>query len=192
MDEDNLQETLENRENPEIVIPTEAKESRENNPTNSTGLSREESISFAKKYIEDVISFFGANVDVYAGCDEDVIELSVPNTYLSNLLIGRGGDNLRALQFLVRTTLIQKNAELQRVNLDIADFKKRRNDRLAEDAEKWAREVLASGREKSLPPMNAAERRVVHKVLTDFSQLSSESEGEGRDRHIVLKKIEAE
>ncbi len=152
-------------------------------------MNREESISFAKKYVEDILSFFGINVDVYATADEDVIELSVPNTYLSNLLIGRNGDTLRSLQFLVRSTLIQKNAELQRVNLDVADYKKRHNDRIAEQAESWAKQVIESGEPMNLRPMNPAERRVVHKVLADYSQLSSESEGEGRDRHIVLKKI---
>ncbi|MCL2037475.1 single-stranded DNA-binding protein [Candidatus Saccharibacteria bacterium] len=152
-------------------------------------MDREESISFAKKYVEDILSFFGINVDVYATADEDVIELSVPNTYLSNLLIGRNGDTLRSLQFLVRSTLIQKNAELQRINLDVADYKKRHNDRIAEQAEQWAKQVIETGESMDLRPMNPAERRVVHKVLADYSQLSSESEGEGRDRHIVLKKI---
>ena len=151
-------------------------------------MNREESIMFAKKYVEDTLSFFGINVDVYATADEDVIEINVPNTYLSNLLIGKSGDTLRSLQFLVRSTLIQKNAELTRVNVDIADYKRRHNDRIAEQAEKWAKEVLASGETMALRPMNPAERRVVHKVLADYSQLSTESEGEGRDRHIVLSK----
>ncbi len=151
-------------------------------------MNREESIMFAKKYVEDTLSFFGINVDVYATADEDVIEINVPNTYLSNLLIGKNGDTLRSLQFLVRSTLIQKDAELTRVNVDIADYKRRHNDRIAEQAEKWAKEVLESGESMNLRPMNPAERRVVHKVLADYSQLSTESEGEGRDRHIVLSK----
>ena len=151
-------------------------------------MDREESIMFAKKYIEDMLSFFGINVDVYATAEEDVIELNVPNTYLSNLLIGKNGDTLKSLQFLVRSTLIQKNAELTRVNVDIADYKRRHNDRIAEQAEEWAKEVLESGETMHLRPMNPAERRVVHKVLADYSQLSTESEGEGRDRHIVLSK----
>lgn len=153
-------------------------------------MNREESILFAKKYIEDALSFFGINVDVYATAEEDVIELSAPNTYLSNLLIGRNGETLRALQFLLRSTLTQKNAELQRVNLDIAEYKKRHNDQIAEQAEKWAQQVLQSGETMELRPMNPAERRVVHKVLADYSQLSTESEGEGRERHIVLKKVD--
>ena len=98
-------------------------------------MNREESIMFAKKYIEDMLSFFGINVDVHATAEDDVIEINVPNTYLSNLLIGKNGDTLRSMQFLVRSTLIQKEAELTRVNLDVADYKRRHNDRIAEQAE---------------------------------------------------------
>jgi spoIIIJ-associated protein len=153
-------------------------------------MDREESIIFAKKYTEDIMSFFGINVDVYASADEEVIELSVPNTYMSNLLIGKNGDTLRSLQFLLRSTLVQKAAHLTRVNLDIADYKKRHLDRIASQAEIWAKQVLSSGQPMELRPMNPAERRIVHKVLADYSQISSDSQGEGRERHIVLKKLD--
>lgn len=151
-------------------------------------MNREESIAFAKKYVEDVISFFGANLDVRASVEDDVIQLSVPNTYLSNLMIGRNGETLRSLQTLTRSALIAKNGELERVNLDIADYKKRHNDKLEREAEGWAKKVLESGEEMHLRAMNPAERFVVHKVLSDYSDLSTESEGEDRERHIVLRK----
>lgn len=153
-------------------------------------MNREESISFAKKYTEDLLSFFGLNVNVYATAEEDVIELSAPASYLSNILIGRNGENLRSLQTLIRSTLIQKEAELTRVNLDIADYKKRHNEQLEREAEKWAKQVLATGEEMPLKPMNPADRRVVHRILSDYSQLSTASEGAGCDRHIVIKKID--
>ena len=152
-------------------------------------MDREESIIYAKKYAEDLMSFFGLNVDVYATAEEDVIELSVPSSYLSNLLIGNRGDTLRSIQTLIRVTLIQQKALLYRVNLDIADYKKRHNEQLADKAEKWAKSVMTTGEPMSLKPMNPAERRVVHKVLGDYTQLSTESEGEGAERHVVIRKI---
>lgn len=152
-------------------------------------MDREASISFAKKYTEDLLSFFGINTDVYATAEEDVIELSVPATYLSKLLIGRGGETLRSLQSLIRSTLVQKNAELTRVNLDIADYKRRHNEQLERKAETWAKQVMETGEAMPLEPMNPAERRVIHRVLADYGRLSTASEGEGRDRHIVIKKI---
>jgi len=152
-------------------------------------MDREESIVFAKQYLENILSFFGLNTDVMASADEDVIELGVPSTYLNGFLIGQRGDTLRSLQFLIATTLHQKNAELTRVNVDVAGYKKQRNERLAEQAEDWAKQVLESGGQMHLPPMNPAERRVVHKVIAEYSELETESEGEGRDRHVVLKKL---
>jgi spoIIIJ-associated protein len=152
-------------------------------------MDREESIVFAKKYLEDVLSFFGLNTDVAAGADEDVIELKVPSTYLNGFLIGQRGDTLRSLQFLLATTLHQKNAELQRVNVDIADYKRQHNDRIAAQAEEWAKKVLETGQPMNLRPMNPAERRVVHRVVGEYGQLKTESEGEGRERHVVLSKV---
>jgi len=152
-------------------------------------LDREGSILFAKKYLEDLLSFFGLNTDVYATADEDVIELHVPSTYLNGFLIGSRGDTLRSLQFLISTTLRQHDAELVRVNVDIADYKRQRNDKIADQAEQWAKQVLQSGEPMHLRPMNAAERRVVHKVIGDYSELSTQSEGEGPERHVVLSKI---
>lgn len=154
-------------------------------------MDREESIAFAKKYVEDVLSFFGLNTDVYAGADEDVIEMSIPSTHLNAFLIGQHGDTLRNLQHLVSTTLRNKEAELVRVNIDVADYKRQRNDRLREQAEEWAKKVRESGEPMPLRPMSAAERRVVHQAISDFSDLDTHSEGEGRDRHIILsKKVE--
>jgi spoIIIJ-associated protein len=146
------------------------------------------SIDFAKKYLEDLLSFFGLNTNVVAHADEDVIELSVPSTHLNGFLIGQRGETLRSLQFLIATTLKNKDAALTRVNVDVADYKKQRNDRLAQQAAEWADEVVRTGEPKHLVPMNAAERRVVHQAVSERFELSTESEGEGRDRHVVIIK----
>lgn len=73
-----------------------------------------------------------------------------------------------------------------RVNVDIADYKKHRAERLSKQAEDWFKEVKESGKPKDLAPMNAADRRVVHKAASDFG-IETESVGVGRERHIVLK-----
>lgn len=151
-------------------------------------MNREESIDYARKYVEDLLSFFGLNTDVRAGADEEVIEISIPSTHLNAFLIGQRGDTLRQFQYLVSTTLRNKEAELYRVNLDIADYKRQRNDRLREQAEGWAKHVQESGEPMHLRPMSAAERRVVHQVISDYGDLETHSEGEGRDRHVILSR----
>jgi spoIIIJ-associated protein len=151
----------------------------------------EEAILYAKKYLEDLLSFFGLNTDVYATTEDyEVIELNVPSTHLNGFLIGQHGDTMRALQYTISSALKSQNFVHTRVNVDIADYKKHRADRLVKQAEEWFKEVKDSGKAKDLEPMNAADRRVVHKAASDFG-LETESVGEGRERHIVLKPSES-
>lgn len=149
----------------------------------------EESIVFAKKYLEDMLSFFGLNIEVHATSEDDVIELEVPSTHLNGFLIGQHGETTRSLQFMVSSALKSKGLEYTRVNVDVADYKKQRADRLAQKAVAWLESVKNSGESMELQPMSAVDRRVIHKLVQD-SGLASESVGEGRDRRIVIKPAE--
>lgn len=148
--------------------------------------SKEEAIVFAKKYLEDLLSFFGLNTDVYASSDDDIIQLGVPSTRLNGFLIGQRGDNMRSMQYLTSSALKNSGYQFTRVNVDIADYKKQRAERLREKAEEWVKQVKESGEPMELKPMNPADRRVIHSLAVE-NELISESEGYGRDRHIVLK-----
>jgi len=75
--------------------------------------------------------------------------------------------------------------EIVRVNVDIADYKKQRSQRLEERAQEWLKQVKETGNERHLPTMNAADRRTIHRLASE-NGLETESVGEGRDRHIVL------
>lgn len=150
--------------------------------------SMEEAIQFAKKYIEDLLSFFGLNTDVHATSDDEVIQLEVPSTHLNGFLIGQHGENMRSLQYLTSTALKNNNFEHTRVNVDVADYKKQRADRLRDKAEAWMKQVRESGEAMDLEPMNAADRRVVHQLAAEYG-VESDSVGEGRERHIVLKAV---
>lgn len=152
--------------------------------------SVEEAIQYAKKYLEDLLSFFGLNTDVYATTeDNEVIELHVPSTHLNGFLIGQRGDTMRALQFTISNALRNQGFATSRVNVDIAEYKKQRAERLESTAAEWIKQVKESGEPMHLKPMNAADRRTIHK-LADAEGLKTESEGQGRDRHIVLKPAE--
>lgn len=154
-------------------------------------MDRDTSIDFARKYLEDLLSFFGLNTVVTAHCDEDVIELSVPSTHLNGFLIGQRGETLRSLQFLMSMALKNKDAELTRINIDVANYKKHRAERVEEQVRDWCKQVMDSGETMPLKPMSPADRRTAHRVVAEFGQLESHSEGEGRDRHLVITKAEA-
>lgn len=145
----------------------------------------EESITYAKKYLEDLLSFFGLNTEVHATHDEDVVELSIPSTHMNGFLIGQNGDTMRALQYMVSSALKTQGHKYYRVNVDVADYKKQRSERLAEQVKLWVEQVKKTGEPMELNPMNAADRRVVHQAASDFG-LETESIGDGRDRRVVL------
>ncbi len=147
----------------------------------------EEAIQYAKKYLEDILSFFGLNTDVYATTeDQEVVELNIPSTHLNGFLIGQHGDTMRALQYTTSNALKNSGYAFTRVNVDVADYKKSRADRLVKQAADWIGRVRSESKPMHLKPMNAADRRTIHKLASDEG-LQTESEGEGLDRHIVLK-----
>jgi spoIIIJ-associated protein len=148
-------------------------------------MNHEASIAYAKKYLEDLLSFFEVNVEVETHVDGDVIELSVPSTESNSILIGRNAETLRSLQYAVSTTLRNQDAALVRVNIDIADYKKQRAEKVAEKARGWIEEVRKTG-DSYVADLNAADRRVVHQVATEFEDIKTFSEGEGRERRLII------
>lgn len=148
-------------------------------------MNAQESVDFAKKYLEDLLSFFGVNVDVQTRLEDDVIELSVPSTELNSILIGRNAETLRSMQYTISTTLRNKEATLTRVNVDIADYKKQRAEKIAEQAREWIEGVRKTG-DSYIANLNAADRRVVHRVADEYDDIRTFSEGEGRDRRLVI------
>jgi spoIIIJ-associated protein len=149
-------------------------------------MERENAIRFAKKYLEDLLSFYGLNTDVNSSATDDVVELHIPSTHMNAFLIGQNGDTLRALQFMVSSALKNGSYELYRVNVDVADYKKQRAERLAERAQDWLKRVKESGAPMDLEPMNSADRRIIHKIAEE-NGLETISVGEGRERHVLLR-----
>jgi spoIIIJ-associated protein len=102
-------------------------------------------------------------------------------------LIGKGGRTLAALEFLTNAVVNKVEGEPPvRVNVDIGGYKRRRDERLRQVAQRAAARVRKTGMPVELEPMSAAERRVVHVELADDAAVTSESTGEGRDRRVVI------
>ena len=102
-------------------------------------------------------------------------------------LIGKGGRTLAALEFLTNAVVNKVEGEPPvRVNVDIGGYKRRRDERLRQVAQRAAARVRKTGMPFELEPMSAAERRVGHVELADDPGVMSESTGEGRDRRVVI------
>jgi spoIIIJ-associated protein len=104
----------------------------------------------------------------------------------SGLLIGRRGQTLQSLQFLVNLIVRKTYGENVRVLLDVERYRERREASLRDMAVKVASRVVQSGRSITLEPMSAADRRIIHVSLTDHPGVSTESAGVGEDRKVTV------
>ena len=104
----------------------------------------------------------------------------------SGLLIGRRGETLRSLQFLVNFMVSRRLGERARIMLDVAGYQQRRINSLKTMARKVAGRVASSGRSIALEPMPPNERRIVHIALSGHSDVDTESTGDGPGRKVVV------
>jgi spoIIIJ-associated protein len=103
------------------------------------------------------------------------------------ILIGEKGQTLLETQRLLKIILNKKLQKVFYVNLDINDYKKKKTEYLKEIAKELANEVAITQKEKILVPMSSYERRVVHAELSKRSDVSTESAGQGVERHVIVK-----
>ena len=124
------------------------------------------------------------------------IEKDGDNTYRVNieseepsLLIGRHGENIYALQNLLRNILWNKSDEEFSLNVDVDDYRKRQEQNVLSMAERKVDAMRKSNEAQSLPPMSSYFRRIVHLHLTsdEFNDVETESVGEGDNRYLTIK-----
>ena len=105
----------------------------------------------------------------------------------AGLLIGRRGETLRALQFMVNSLVSRRMEERVNILVDVAGYQQRRHDVLTTLAAKIAKTVGSSGRSIALEPMPPNERRIVHLALADYGGVTTSSTGVGEGRKVVVE-----
>lgn len=119
---------------------------------------------------------------------EDEISYRITiETLESGLLIGRHGDTLNSLQLLLGVMLFKRTGSWIHVLVDVGNYRKMREESVTAMADRIIAEVERTGQPVPLPFLSPLERRMVHMHLTDHPTVMSESEGEGRDRRLVIK-----
>jgi len=146
-------------------------------------------VTVSREVINNLISNMGVNVicNLRQSDSEDiggpVFEIEGDD---SGLLIGRKGETLRSLQFLVRYLVSKKTGQRANLSLDVEGYDERRRQSLSNLANRVSQRVVKTGRSIELEPMNARERRVVHMSLSDRDDVFTESSGNGEDRRVVI------
>jgi spoIIIJ-associated protein len=117
--------------------------------------------------------------------EENVWMLSVAGSG-TGLVIGRHGQTLDAIEYLLNRILAQQGVISRRILLDVEGYRARRQESLEETARRLAARVRESGSPAALSPMSARDRRIVHLTLNDDRDVSTLSEGEGAYRRVVI------
>jgi spoIIIJ-associated protein len=140
--------------------------------------------------LECVKEFLG-RMDIDASVEEVVIVDSLAfliRTSDAGLLIGENGDNLYALNYLLRKVVERKiEPGSEQFMIDVNDYQRRHFDELKDKARMGAQRVRYFKKNVSLEAMSAFERRIVHMALQEYPDIMTESAGEGPERRVVIK-----
>lgn len=151
----------------------------------------------ARRILEDLLE----HMDIHAyvtvvrssvpdqrGDPEETITLHVEGAdeEAMGLLIGRRGETLRSLQFMLNLLVSRKVQKWPQVVVDVGNYRQRRQESLEGLARRMAERVRQSGRPLTLEPMGAYERRIVHLALRGDPTVYTESTGEGENRKVVI------
>lgn len=118
--------------------------------------------------------------------NETVFEIKAKD---AKYLIGEKGSNLNSLEYLIKLSCQNKNIETKNFYIDINDYRRERTKFLQEAARLAAQKASLSKKAVFLPPMPAFDRKVIHSELSINPNITTESDGFGEERHIVVKPL---
>ena len=139
------------------------------------------------RFLQELLAKMGVNGTVSAFENEEGIKLKIDSD-TDGLLIGRRGETLDALQYIVSLyeNKDRKENGYRRISIDSVGYRARREDTLRRLARRNALKVAKSGRSFAMEPMNPYERRVIHSALQSFRGVTTHSEGEQPNRRVII------
>lgn len=137
--------------------------------------------------VKDLMGHLGVPAKAEVKKDKEGVVHVQLETDEPGVLIGYHGETLASLQLLFSLMNYRQTNEWQRISVNVGDYQERRQESLERMALSAAQKVKFSGEEQALPFLTAAERRLIHLALADDPEVVTESEGEGRDRRVVIK-----
>lgn len=166
------------------VVEKETKPAKENTKAEPVDNSViEEKI---KKFLNDIFKTMDLDVTIEVSFgEENLIDINLVGKEMG-VLIGKRGQTLDSLQYLVSLVANKEGGKYYRVKLDTENYRERRKATLESLAKNIAYKVKRTRRPVSLEPMNPYERRIIHSALQNDKYVSTRSEGEEPFRHVVV------
>lgn len=137
-------------------------------------------------FLKPIFDKMGISAEMDIEYREDSIQIKLSGDNIG-IVIGRRGETLDALQYLL-SLIINKNTEqYTRVVLDVADYRSKREETLQRLARRVAEKVAKTRRNITLEPMNPYERRIIHSTLQEYKNIDTQSIGEEPNRKVVIR-----
>jgi len=144
-------------------------------------------LGLSRQYLQGTLDAMGVSAQI--GEEEIGGEPALQvETAEQAILIGRGGENLRALQYIVYQMVKRELPTAEITTIDVAGYRKARLNQLETIVDQAKAQAMGSDEPITLAPMNAYERRFVHSILSDEPALITESTGEEPDRRVVIRR----
>ena len=167
------------------AVETEAVIEAEGSAKDSVKALEEEG-DIAADYLEELLDIFDLDGDIDIDVRQGRAYLEITANQDSNLRVISEPETVEALQELTRLAVQVKTNSFSRLILDVGGSRQARVDELTRIVTKLIAKVKDNGEAIPMKPMSSYERKIVHDIISEAG-LVSESEGEGRDRHIVIK-----
>ena len=146
-----------------------------------------EKVEEIKKLTEEVLKYVGANaVATVSIIDESTYQVTIEGEDLS-YLIGYRGEAIDALQTFLNLALYKKFGDAAKVVVEINGYRKQRQEKIEQIARNFIDRVRFLDKDIEMPPMNPFERKTVHTFVATYTDVTSESVGDGHNRRVVLK-----
>ena len=139
----------------------------------------------AMAFLREVAAAMGVSVTVERLEDEEAVKINIKGSDLG-LLIGRRGQTLDALQYLVNIVANRHSDRHLRIVLDAEQFRERRRKTLEALADRMAHRAVKTGKEIILEPMTSQERKIIHTRLQHHDKVNTYSQGDEPNRRIVI------
>jgi spoIIIJ-associated protein len=149
------------------------------------GEAEEDLLPLAQELLQQLLEKMHEPAQVSAEHEDDRITLRI-ETEDAGLLIGKLGQTLDALQYLVTKMLAKRSRRKVRIAIDVEAYRARHNEALSHMARKYGEKVKRSGKAVTLSPMNPYDRRIVHLALQGDKDLKTMSRGEGLYKKVVI------
>ena len=142
--------------------------------------------NYLKDYLKNLTTLMGLDVTFESKIRDEQILIKM---YSDNnaILIGKDGKTLSSLMFIVKQMLLNNYGIMPHIILDVENYKEKQEHRLERLAKQVAREVARTKVEVKLDNMNSYERRIIHNILGNNTKVTTISEGEEPNRHVIIK-----